>query len=230
MTGWATDLAVPDDDGRAIAALAAAARTLSPEGCRELARLLIEHVVVQSQNDRFDLHPLAALHARAIGALRSVAELVGHPPTTTEYQAEFDRRRALGDSGLPSVDSIVREFGGWPHAQIAAGLIPAAHPSAFQRRRDYQRKKVHRYSDQRLRDCLNACARDLGRIPMVRDQVAWREELLRRPATRRTGRNDIPHWRTYYERYGDWSIALADAGLSPVRAERTETTDYTDLT
>lgn len=212
-----------------IAALAAAARTLSLGGCRELARLLVEHVVVQTQNHQHALSPLAHRNERAIGSVRAVAELLGHAPTTTEYTAEYKRRRATGDSGLMAVGSITRLLGGWPQALVAAGLIPSVHPSAYQRRVIYERQVVHRYSNQRLSECLLACARDLGRVPMVRDYVAWREDALDKPGPKRTGRSDVPHHRTYYERFGSWDGALDAAGLPAARRHRTETTTYSDL-
>lgn len=143
-------------DELAVDVLFAAARRLPAPACELLAQRLVDHLIVVRQNDAHDLSPLTPRHERAIGALRAVAESLGHVPTTTEYQAEYDRRRTTDKATLPSVGAIVREFGGWGTALGSAGLVPAAAPSAFMRRRNYQRRIVHRYSDQRLPNGVQA--------------------------------------------------------------------------
>lgn len=206
--------------------LFAAATELPMELCRELARRVTEFVVIQAQNHAHDLQSLSHGDARFIGAIRSVAEVVGHPPSTSEYVAEHKRRSALGDTGLPSIATILRHFDGWPYALAAAGYLPAVAPSGIQRRRNYGRKVVHRYSRERLAECLRACARDIGRTPMVRDYAVWREELLAGKPGRRRGPTDIPHHRTYYERFRSWDAALLAAALPVGRPARTQTTAY----
>ena len=217
------------DSDLPIRALFAAAVELPPEACRELARRLTDHLVVQAQNHHYELHPLAARDARFIGALRSVAEITGTAPNTTEYEAERERRRSLGDTGLPSASSIVKHYAGWPYALAAAGLAPDVPPSAIKRRRNYRRKIIHRYSEERLVECLQACARVFQRVPMVRDYSSWREDLLAGRPGSRPAAGDIPHHRTYYERYGSWAQALDAAGLDPRLGARTETRSYSAL-
>lgn len=210
----------------ALRALFAAATELPIELCRELARRVTEFVVIQAQNHAHDLQSLAHGDARFIGAIRSVGEVLGQPPSTSEYVAEYKRRRALGDTGLPSVATILRHFDGWPYALAAAAYLPAVAPSGIQRRRSYRRKVIHRYSPERLVECLCACTRDIGRTPMVRDYAVWREELLAGKPGRRRGGTDVPHHRTYYERFGCWDAALQAAGLPAKRRARTQTTAY----
>jgi hypothetical protein len=221
-------MATPDS-ALAVTVLFAAATELPADACRELGRRLTEHLVVLAQNHRHDLHPLAHGDARFIGALRSVAEVVGHPPSTTEYVDEYDRRRALGDAGLPSISAILKHFDGWIYALAGAGLAPEVPPKGIQRRRQYKRRVVHRYSEHRLAEALQACARDIGRIPMVRDYCVWREDLLSGRPGKRPAMSDIPHYRTLYERFGSWSAALDAAGLDGRRQRRTETDRYSPL-
>jgi len=213
----------------AVAAIFAAATNLPLDGAQELARRITEWVVVQIQNHHHDLHPLAAVDARFIGGLRAVTEVVGHPPTSQEYLAEYERRRGLGDSGLPSVSAVSKHFDGWPYALAAAGLTSDVAPTGIQRRRARTQKIVHRYTEARLAECLRACAADLGRVPMVRDFVVWREELIAGRPGRRATATDVPHHRTYYGRYHGWDAALAAAGLDGHRQSRTERQEYTDL-
>lgn len=217
-------------DELAIDVLFVAARRLPLESVEALAQRLVAHLQIERQNSDYQLSPYACRMARFTGALTAVAEALGHPPNSTEYKREYERRKSLGDRGLPSPAAVVREFGSWAGALAAAGLIPTAPPSAFALRRARQvRVRVHRYSDQRLRECLQACARDLGRPPMVRDYIAWREHLLSLPRNTHAPGHDIPHYRTYYDHYGSWSIALADADLPSTRRARTELTTYTAL-
>src|SRR3954452_23569228 len=90
----------------AVRALFAGGTELPLDECRDLVARLHEHLVLADHNHRWDLHPLAHGDARFIGALRSVAEVVGHAPSTPEFVSEYDRRVAVGDTGLPSVASI----------------------------------------------------------------------------------------------------------------------------
>lgn len=218
-------------DELAVEVLFDAARRLALSDCEALITRLTHHLIIARQNHAHDLSTLTPRHERSIAALRAVADMLGHPPNTTDYKAQYDRRRAQDDEcTLPSVSSIVREFGAWDAGLAAAGLLPPAMPSAFIRRRDHRDGRiVHRYSDSRLRDCLRACARDLGRTPMVRDYNVWREQAMTQPRTDRRIAPDIPHYRTLYERFGTWGMALAHAGLPHARPQRTETTRYSGL-
>jgi len=213
----------------AIGAVVAAVAELSATACGEIVRRLGDRLVLLDQNHRFDLTPLAHGDARYVGGLRAVAESIGHPPSTTEYRNEYDRRRTVGDGGLPSIASVVRRFGSWPAALAASGLGPPAPVRAVERRRRYQRRVVHRYTDERIAEALRACARQVERTPMVRDYAAWREDLIAgRPGARPTP-IDVPHYRTILNRYGGWDQALSAAGFDGRRQARTATTSYSDL-
>lgn len=214
----------------AVDMLLAAATRLPLPHCEELTRRLTEHLLLATMTHGDDLNPHAQRRRPLLDALRDVAKALGAAPNTKEYTAERQQRIENGAAALPSVSAILRGFGSWPKALAAAGLVPAAAPTAFQRRLDYHRRQVHRYSRARLRECLVACAEAYGRVPMVRDYAAWRESALARPRTGHfSTENDIPHHRTYYQHYGSWAAALADAGLDAHRPMRTETRRYSDL-
>ena len=171
--------------------------------------------MLASQEVGFDLNANTGdRRARYVGALRAVAEVLGHPPSTTEYQAEYERRQALNEGRLPVRSSIIKFYGGWPQALTAAGLAGPEPGSRTERRRQRRRKRPAVYPKQRLLECLRACARDLGRTPSMYDYCEWREDRLPgRPGDRPLG-SDIPHSQTITYHYGTWPAALEAAGLA----------------
>ena len=215
-------------DELALRALYAAGIELPLESCHELARRLNEFVVIRTLDRDSELNLHAEGDRRMIAALRSVADAIGHVPTTSEYVGEYERRRERGALALPSVSTVVKHFGGWERGLAAAALIPGLPPSR-QRARDPLRRVIYRYSDERLIESLRACARDLGRIPMVRDYQTWRADHLAGRPGKRLPQADIPDRRTLHNRYGSWPKALAAAGLDPEGAARYTTTAYTEL-
>ena len=208
------------DERDEVAFLLGRADVLSSASRGELLRRLTERQVVLTQDHATDLAPVAGRHADKVNALRLVARALGHPPLTTEYTRDRGERIARGEDALPSVSALVRAFDGWPRALIAAGLVPNAPVSAYGRRRDYKREQPQRYPSQRLDACLQTCARDLRRTPMVRDYVAWYEEVKTDVSC---DRDAIPHYRTFYNHFGGWEAALASAGLPSNRRARTTT-------
>jgi Homing endonuclease associated repeat len=127
-------------DSLAVRALFGGAKELPLDACAELARRLNEWVVVQTQNHEHDLAPVAAHDGRYVGAIRAVAAVVEGPPSTVEYRREYERRRRLGDDGLPSLSAVLKHFDGWPYALAAAGLA---------------REPVRRPAPSRLPACLS---------------------------------------------------------------------------
>jgi hypothetical protein len=106
--------------------------------------------------------------------------------------------------------------------------LPPSRRAAFSARRNYQRKKVPRYREERLVECLQACDRELGRPPMVRGYIVWREDKLVGGPGKRARTTDIPHHRTFYGHYDSWDDALA-AGLDGSYAIHVSTTTYSSL-
>jgi hypothetical protein len=219
-----------DAERLAVRALYAAAAELPLPACAELGRMIRELIVVSSLDHVHELNVFAEGDRRMIGALRTVAEAIGRAPSTSDYVAEYERRRDRGVAGLPAVSTVVKHFAGWDNALAAAGLAPDRPIGRLRRRQTYQRRQVHRYSDERLIECLQACAREIGRIPMVRDYQGWRAAILSgTPGRRRPALSDVPDRRTIHNRYGSWPNGLAAAGLSPDESARVTTTTYTPL-
>jgi hypothetical protein len=75
------------------------------------------------------------------------------------------------------------------------------------------------YNEDELREWLRNVAKELGYTPRVADYVEHRNEKLRLFAV---GAADVvpPVTSTYTSRWGDWSRALAEAGLPPVDPSR----------
>lgn len=202
--------------------MTAAARELPVAAASELARRVTEIVVLATQEDEFDLSNIGDRRGRYIGALRAVAQVLGHPPSTTEYQIEYERRQALNEGRLPVRSSIIKFYGGWLQALTAAGLAGPAPVSRTERRRRRQRKRPAVYPKERLLECLRACAYDLGRTPSVLDYNEWREDHLPgRPGDRPLG-SDVPHHQTVVYHYGTWPAALEAAGLPVGPEERVQ--------
>lgn len=207
----------------AVRALLVAATELPLDGCTELSRLLTEHIVTVLARDN---SPSAKRHAkdmRFICALRAVAETLGHPPSTPEFIAEYRRRKQAGED-FPSIASILRHFKDWPAALTAAGLtgedpLPTHH---YRRRRAGSRG----YDDQRLIDCLQACAREARCVRTTERFVDWRDEALAGRPGRRPWPSDIPSLKTYYLHFGSWPNSLRAAGLDPSRQARATATSY----
>lgn len=156
---------------------------------------------------------------RFVKAIKTVAAEIGHPPLSTDYLAAYKTRKANVDDDIPSLSTIVKHFGSWPHAMRACGYAGVTLPSRIARRRDYKPKRIAKYPHERLIECLVACASELGRIPTIRDYRIWREEAVRR--AKATGYpNDIPSWRTYCDRFGGWPKALEAAGFSAATEDK----------
>lgn len=217
-------------DELAITSLVAAARELPLPACRELGRRINEFVLFEAQAEEHSLGTeVTARGVRYVGALRSVAEVHGAIPASTDYLAEYKRRRDLGDERLPSLSSIVKFFGGWEAALAAAALTEAAPVSKVERIRGRKGKKVHRYADARLIEALRACARDIRKPPTVLEYKEWREDKLAGRPGRRAPGADIPHFRTIHARFGSWLNALRAAGFADPVSERARTRIYSAL-
>jgi hypothetical protein len=168
--------------------------------------------------------PVAAREARLIAAVRDVATAVKHAPSTTEYIDEYTKRRADGDSTLPSVSAIVKHFKSWVHALAAAGLTGENPLPSHQYRRS--RRGSRSYVTRRITDCISACARECERVPTTGAYVHWREQKLTGAPGRRPIPADIPCLKTIYLHFGSWPAALEAAGLPSDRAARCSATAY----
>jgi len=219
--------AFPASDETAIRSLFAGARELSPAASQELARRITEFVLLECQIDTHDLDSVG--RDRFVGAVRSVAEMLGDVPTTTSYEREYKRRRELGDTSLPSVSAVVKHFGSWPMALAQSGLAPTPPPRPIERLRKRRGRHVPGYPSTRMIECLQACARDLGRPPAMREYTVWRDDMLDGRRGARPPGSDIPHANTIMRRYGGWLPALVEAGFDAALCTRRETRSFSNV-
>jgi hypothetical protein len=203
----------------AVDALVAAAQSLPSEGAEAVAVAITEALYLAAQRSRHQITPRVAKRVRFIGAIRSVAESVGHVPTTTEYTHERNRRRKFGDESLPAISVLLKFFGSW-HRALSSAALAERQVGSLNARAAYRPLKMPRYSNERIVQCLRACASDLGRIPTVRDFLVWRDGRTGRSSGGRVFGVDIPHFRTIYERFGNWPSACKAAGITQDIAER----------
>jgi len=142
-----------------------------------------------------------------------VAE-VGRVPLVSEYEEwrrkELSLAATRGAHGrVPGPESFRRRYGDWPAALIACGYsrddvyLRLESPDRAERR-----AKVWRYTDQSLATALKACARALGRPPLVEEYAAWRRQALKR------GQRDIPTDSPYRRRFDSWEGALRHFGFT----------------
>jgi hypothetical protein len=211
--------ALPPEQALAVDVLTVAALKLSFVAAQELVRRIGDWLLNEAEIAMDGQTAETDRTRRFVKAIKTVASEIGHPPLSTDYLAAYKTHKANGDDAIPSLSTIVKHFGSWPHAMRACGYSGMTLPSRIARRRDYKPKRIAKYPYERLIECLVACANELGRIPTIRDYRIWREEAVRR--ARATGYpNDIPSWRTYCDRFGGWPKALEAAGFSAATEDK----------
>ncbi len=152
--------------------------------------------------------------ARYLRSLARVAEVVGHTPTVTEYQAVQPRLRAAGEDVEPFMRTY-RFFGSWPRAREALELSASNTPNAVEARfRARRLGKVWRYSDDELRDVLVRAVEYWGRPPSVAEFEWWRDRQLE--LARAAGEADahLPSTGPYRSRWLTWEKALLHHGYT----------------
>ena len=152
--------------------------------------------------------------ARFLRSLARVAEVVGHTPTVTEYQAVQPRLRAAGESIEP-FQRTYRFFGSWPRAREALELAGSATPNAVEARfRARRLGKVWRYSDDELRDVLTRAVDYWGRPPSIAEFEWWRDRQLELARAAGDADAHLPSSGPYRSRWLTWEKALLHHGYS----------------
>lgn len=150
--------------------------------------------------------------ARHLSSLKRVADVVEGELTPEKY---IKARRQLVAAGeeIIEINALRRFFGSWTRAKEAHGLSAVATPLRIEARfRAKRTGKVHRFRDETLREVLQQCARDLGRVPLVIEFTLWRQrehEL----AKARGEELHLPSDSPYRGRWGTWQRALIALGF-----------------
>ena len=153
---------------------------------------------------------------RYLRSLRRVAEAIGHPPGTAEYQEVSTVLLAEGEEVEP-FSRLYRYFGkSWRLALEALALSGETTTKAIEARFTNRRLgKPVRYSEDELRAALAACVQHFGRVPNTQEYVWWRERQLELARARGEEKPHLPSEGPYRERWGGWEGGLAHFGYTP---------------
>jgi hypothetical protein len=113
------------------------------------------------------------------------ATLLKHLREVAEALGKAPTRGELRAAGGPVVSTYVEHFGSWPAALAELGL---------------EVRTSRRYESEELLEVVRELARKLGHTPSIADLQA---------------RKDLPSPYTIRDRFGRWSEALRQAGLTP---------------
>jgi len=159
------------------------------------------------------LNPHYAVDELEVALARCAGE-VGRAPLVSEYDAwrrkELSLAATRGEHGrVPGPEAFRRRFGSWGKALLACGhSVDDLYLRLEAPDRSALRAKVWRYTDASLASALKACARALGRPPLVEEYGVWRRRALK------DGRRDIPTDSPFRRRFGSWEQALKHFGFS----------------
>lgn len=109
----------------------------------------------------------------------------------------------------------MRHFGSWRAAKEALELSAATTPRKIEPRfRARLVGKVHRYREDWLRETLEKCVADLGRVPLVIEFEHWRQREI--DLAKAQGKElFLPSDSPYRRRWGTWENALLHFGYEP---------------
>lgn len=147
-------------------------------------------------------------------SLRDVAERVGRPPRTSDYQRERAAMLAEAEvTGRPraiaSYNVINDRYVCWDDALIDAGLEPLG-GRGTQNSPPRERRSSRRISDAEILAVLREAYDAVGTPFTTAAYTGWRaEQDARNRAARRLRR--LPAWGTISERFGGWSAACEQA-------------------
>jgi len=119
---------------------------------------------------------------RILASMQRVAELVGKEPvalTSDDYRAAIRKEIERGGAGIEPLSRVMRHFGTWRMAKEALVLSGTSTARRIEARFANRRVgRIHRYSEQEMRETLQRCAADLGKSPEIREFKAWREREI----------------------------------------------------
>jgi DNA-directed RNA polymerase beta subunit len=152
---------------------------------------------------------------RMLASLQRVRELVGHSPTVEEYRQAIREEIENGGPGLEPLSRVIRHFGTWRMAKEALELNESKTARRIEAMFANRRVgRVHKYTEATLRETLQRCANDLGRVPQTNEFKRWREREIE--IARAEGKKGfhLPGAGPYRRRYGTWAKTLERFGFT----------------
>lgn len=165
-----------------------------------------------------------------LAALREVADRLGRPPRSTDYQLE--RLKIIRESDatgqlrtIPDYGTVNRRYGTWDTALVAAGLQPLGGRATGGGGKKNKGRKAPRVTEEMIFDAIREAYAQLG-DPFRSDAYkTWRLNQAERD--RATGvYRELPSYDTIQSRYGTWKNAVLAA--LPRRGGRADSAASTD--
>ena len=152
--------------------------------------------------------------ARHIASLRKVAEHVGRPDLSVdEYRDAYKQLNAAGDEDVIELNKLIRFFGRWSSAKEALDLSATNTPLKIEARfRSRITGRPRQFREDELRQGLNDCANELGRVPLSAEYREWRQKEIELAKARGEDAR-LPSYEAFWRRYGDWDSALIHFGF-----------------
>src|SRR5262249_27787255 len=152
-------------------------------------------------------------------ALRESRVDVGSPPSSNMYVAWSIRPDVVARPGRrpTSVMPFIRNFGTWPRALVAAGLI-ASEDDAVISNSGSVRRAAFRITEEKLLGDIRFMVERLGHVPRCGEYDHERDKLIDE-VIRRGGGGRVPaSYSTIQTRFRTWNAALEKAGFAPFHA------------
>jgi hypothetical protein len=153
---------------------------------------------------------------RMISSLQRVRELVGHSPTVTDYREAVKREmRGEIELGLEPLSQLIPHFGSWRMAREALDLSATTTPRRIEAMfRNRRVGRVHRYSDQTLRETLQRAGADLGHPPQTNEYSRWRHQEIETARASGEKTFQLPSVGAFRSHWGGWENVLTECGFS----------------
>lgn len=135
---------------------------------------------------------------RIIERIRSWNDLYGEPPTAMQWLMDARGDGTYLSREWPCVQAVQREFGSWSNGLEAAGF--ARRSCSYERTPEWK-AKVTKWPKERIIQALRTWAEVNGEVPSSADY--WRIPPYG------------PSTKTVMDKFGSWSNAMHEAGLTP---------------
>ncbi len=150
---------------------------------------------------------------RMLASLQRVAQLAGRAPedlTSEDYRTAIRQEIAEGGAGIEPISKVIKHFGSWRLAKEALSLSGANTARQIEARFECRRLgRVHRYSEEVMRETLERCRAAYEHRPTVGEFKVWRQREM--DLARAQGNPDfyLPGINAYRSRNKLWRDTLA---------------------